>query len=338
MIIDLDETLINSAGVDKNFDTRSLKLIPPQYIREIRSQGDNIKILVVLRPYAIQFLERLSNIYNIYAYSHGRWDYVQRVLDILDRDRKLVRRDVVFKNMGQVGRSTPKMISALGLDQKESDKTIILDDQKYIWEVASKKVLNSKKFIPLKDMMSEDKYLKYMLFTKEDKDGPEKDFIWSLNYKNEPFGLSLYAEYDLVNQQSTQLELLAKLLEDVHERYNFNKLSYPEGHENLQVEKLLENRISNIIKGWKVNIQSLSNTRTKMFKDLVQLLGGTDVEMQDAQYIFVDANLERNQKRLIKHQLDMKPLVVVISADWLIECFLSGSKVSSKAFRAKVSL
>jgi len=328
LIVDLDETLLNSAGVSWTFDESTLKHIPKEFIREIQNEGDGMRVIVVLRPYYKQFLERLARYYNIYAYSHGRWDYVEKVLNIIDEDKLYINRDTIFKNLGQVGKSTTKNISGLGLVNKEADKTVILDDQKYIWEVASKKVLPSKKFIPLKEYMHEEKYLRYMLIERRSENG-----IWQLNHKEDPFGLKLYAEWSMVDRTSSQLEYLANFLEEIYVDYNLHNLSYPAGHEKLKVNKIIEDKIGRIIKAWKVAIIGSSEQRTKMFQELAQTLGADIVELEDAHHIIVDADLNRQQKHEVQDQLDNKPLLSIISADWLIECFFSVTRVSLENFR-----
>jgi len=328
LIVDLDETLLNSVGVSWTFDESTLTHIPPQFIKEIQNEGDGMRVIVVLRPYYKQFLERLTQYYNIYAYSHGRWDYVEKVLNIIDEDKIYINRDTIFKNLGQVGKSTPKNISGLGLVNKEADKTVILDDQKYIWEVAAKKVLPSKKFIPLKDHMHEEKYLRYMLIERKNEPG-----IWQLNHKEDPFGLKLYAEFSMIDRKSSQLEHLANFLEDLYIDYNLHNISYPAGHEKLKVNKIIEDKIGKIIKGWKVTIVSVSESRIRMFQELAETLGANVVNLKDAVYILADAEVNKSQVREIREKVENSPLVTVISADWLVECFFAVTRVSIQNFK-----
>ena len=333
LVLDLDETIINSAAVDGGFDIGELTHIPGEHIREIENEGDRRRILLVLRPYFKEFLMRMSKLYNIYAYSHGRWEYVQKLLEVIDKDGKYIRRDKIFKNTGQVDRSTQKMIAKLGLSEEEAEKTIIIDDQRYIWGEAQKKVVPSKKFIPLKDYMPEEKYLRYLLFNKVG--ALEKDAPWSLCSKSDPLLLHTYSEFNLKAQMSSQLEPLAHLLEEIHNEYNVRKVLNPREQEKYKVENLLQEKLKKVMRGWKVFIVSPSATRAKMFQDLAHTLGGVVVDQAQAQYMFVDSGIDVNQKQTITQLVNSQPLLTLISINWLLESFFSCKRIAFQKFYYK---
>jgi len=174
--------------------------------------------------------------------------------------------------------------------------------------------------------MYEEKYLRYLLF-----DRKSENEIWQLQYED----IDVYAEWNLVTDKiSCQLEYLTNFLEEIYVDYNLYQLCYSNGHDDdkLKVESFIENKIGKIIEAWKVVIVGSSERRKKMFEELAQTLGASVVEREDAQCIFVDAELNRQQKEEIIIQLYMEPNSLIISTDWLIECYFCVSKVSVENF------
>jgi len=91
LVLDLDETIINSHTVSQDFDLKVIKNIPADHL-SIMNNGE-MKTIIVLRPYTRDFLKRVSRHYNIYVYSHGRYDYVQHILDFIDENKEFINRE-----------------------------------------------------------------------------------------------------------------------------------------------------------------------------------------------------------------------------------------------------
>ena len=326
LILDLDETLLNSAAIPSNKSIKHFKDIPEELMEILGPLDAERNILCVLRPYYKTFLRRLSKIYNIFAYSHGRWDYVQKLLDIIDKDAKYFNRNIIFKNMGQVNKKTQKTLSNLGFSQEEINKTIIIDDQKFIWEGDThKQVLASKKFIPLKDYIPEEKYSRYQ-FISADKH--------TLSLKD-PFGAKVYSEFTFIKDTPSQLEHLCSFLEDIYDDYNLKRLSNPQQINSLNIGTLIETKYKKIINNCKISVASSSTPRTKMFQDLGILLGGAIVEDHKAEFLIIDSHLDENSTNQIKELILKNPSLKLVSSNWLTECFFSGSQLSSNDFHVK---
>src|SRR5690606_29844113 len=92
-------------------------------------------------------------------------------------------------------------------------------DQRQIWEKDDHRVICSKKFIPLKEFMKDKKYNRYMLFYSKQTSQMEesnKRWLFHQEYQSE---LDHYSESYFISSKLTQLEALAKALENIAQDY-----------------------------------------------------------------------------------------------------------------------
>jgi len=333
LVLDLDETLLNSLTLPKCFDLNSLPTgTPRSAINEIFCGGCHI--LVILRPYLIEFLERVSKFFNIYIYSLGRYEYVMAALDVFDKERKYINRSRVFKKRDCSSKPVfQKSLANLNMTAEQREKTLILDDIPNIW-VESNKVISSRKFIPFKNLLSKERYNKYPLLvdhTQLSKIKIEKNesFGWLSDHRfvND---LKYYSEIRTKAQDSFQLEALAGFLETT--AMNFNTL------ENQNLEKLYQEKRKDILKGVKILILSGCTERHKTFKELSSILGAEYTENSDVQYMLVDAYLDQFSRLKMQNILANSTKVKVVSIYWLVECFFLLKKISLQDFYGNSSL
>ena len=76
----MDETLVAA-----KFEGR----IPSGFEPTFKFQFKDCEIQVRLRPYVIDCLERLANLYEIIVFTAGEQDYADHILDYIDPDRKI---------------------------------------------------------------------------------------------------------------------------------------------------------------------------------------------------------------------------------------------------------
>lgn len=325
LVLDLDETLINSHTVSQDFDIKQIKTIPQDSLT-VMNNGE-LKTIIVVRPYYQEFLERMSKHYNLFVYSHGRYDYVQFALEIIDKNQKFISREKIFKNCGQVSRGTSKKLVNLGFNEEEINKTIILDDQRQIWEYEHYQVICSKKFIPLKDFIKEEKYSRYLLFKAKQY---EKNWLSGEDNQGE---LEFYSETHVTysQQKLNQLELLAHFFEGLAKDHEKTVEKSPE----IKIQELCEARMKTILKGMKVGIMSDCEIRRKMFENVAEVLGATVMESDKSHYLVVDHNVSDDEKEVIKSLVEEKPMIIVVSVGWLVECFFRLTKVSVNNFLRK---
>ncbi|KAM6113516.1 CTD small phosphatase-like protein 2-B [Phoenicopterus ruber ruber] len=85
-------------------------------------QGDPYEVHVKLRPHVQQFLESLSKTYEIFIFTTVKQDYAEKVLDVLDPKKKLIRRCLsqrdclcargcYWKDLTRLGRDLAKTVA-----------------------------------------------------------------------------------------------------------------------------------------------------------------------------------------------------------------------------------
>ncbi|XP_053906353.1 CTD small phosphatase-like protein 2-B isoform X3 [Cuculus canorus] len=85
-------------------------------------QGDPYEVHVKLRPHVQQFLETLSKTYEIFIFTTAKQDYAEKVWDVLDSKKKLIRhclsqqhclcaRGYYWKDLTCLGRDLAKTVA-----------------------------------------------------------------------------------------------------------------------------------------------------------------------------------------------------------------------------------
>lgn len=219
IVMDLDETMINSHLL-RGFDDKSSINLPPEHLIEFSSGG--FTFVIVMRPYLKEFLKQISQNYNIYCYSHGQYQYVKVILDLIDPEKQYINRDIIFKNElpGQVKQDTTKGLANLQFSEEELRKTLIMDDIRPIWDTDQGKVIPSKKYAPLKEYMEKQKLKNYTLAKTDysSKEGPP--YVTFGEAESEHF---IDQQLTLQNN-SSQLQVLTEVLTEMADTYNLRLL------------------------------------------------------------------------------------------------------------------
>ncbi|KAJ8357702.1 hypothetical protein SKAU_G00204960 [Synaphobranchus kaupii] len=116
LVLDLDETLVFSTLGD---------LDNAEYTFHTPFQNQKYKVYVILRPHVRKFLERMSKIFEMFVYTSAKREYAEKILDVLDPQKKLFRhrlyQDDCFCILGHY-------VKDLGLLQRDLAKTVVLDN------------------------------------------------------------------------------------------------------------------------------------------------------------------------------------------------------------------
>lgn len=104
LILDLDDTLIHT--INPNFNYATLQIThsnPKTLLYQDLTTSDVYSISVVIRPYAIQLLRDLSEIYEIVIFTAAQRSYANAILNMLDPhgkyiSQRLFRDSCVYKN------------------------------------------------------------------------------------------------------------------------------------------------------------------------------------------------------------------------------------------------
>jgi TFIIF-interacting CTD phosphatase-like protein len=80
LILDIDETLVSSFHVTEEVDKSEIN----GNFHELKFDNNLAKVFLKIRPYALEFVEKMNNYFQLVIYSHGKDFYVDKVARLLD--------------------------------------------------------------------------------------------------------------------------------------------------------------------------------------------------------------------------------------------------------------
>ncbi|XP_070688483.1 CTD small phosphatase-like protein 3 [Pempheris klunzingeri] len=116
LVVDLEETLMFS----------SLNVIEEaEYTFHTAFQDHQYKVYMILRPYVKEFLQSMAKIYELFVYTCAKKEYAEKILNILDPQKKLFRHRLYQDDCACVLGHYIKDLNILGRDLA---KTVVLDN------------------------------------------------------------------------------------------------------------------------------------------------------------------------------------------------------------------
>ncbi|XP_034738199.1 CTD small phosphatase-like protein 2-B [Etheostoma cragini] len=116
LVVDLEETLMFS----------SLNVIEEaEHTFHTAFQDHQYKVYMILRPHVKEFLQSMAKVYELFVYTCAKKEYAEKILDILDPQRKLFRHRLYQDDCACVLGHYIKDLSILGRDLA---KTVVLDN------------------------------------------------------------------------------------------------------------------------------------------------------------------------------------------------------------------
>lgn len=116
LVVDLEETLMFS----------SLNVIEEaEYTFNTTFQDHQYKVYMILRPHVKEFLQSMAKVYELFVYTCAKKEYAEKILNILDPQRKLFRHRLYQDDCACVLGHYIKDLSVLGRDLA---KTVVLDN------------------------------------------------------------------------------------------------------------------------------------------------------------------------------------------------------------------
>ena len=324
LILDIDETVVNSITNNKSSQTQTLKVYIDKN-REIFSDYyynfciDFNEVYCIIRPGVYDFLRNISKYYNIYVYSHGTTNYIEELVKKIDPLKKYIRRDKMFTNRGD-GSMTNKIkeLNKLEFNEEEIKKTIILDDLRMVWEESQHdRVIISKKFIPFKDFMEKSKIQSFHLST-----------VQRLPYED----IDLYEDIK-IDENESQLSHINTFLEDLAKRYNSYKLILPEEDKRLDMKFICKGTMGIILKDCRMKILTLRPERKKFFSEIANVLGASIENTLNITHVIVDKKEHINEDLIkeIKKLINI-PEIIIIDVKWLMESYFSLKRRPTKDY------
>ncbi|XP_028259899.1 CTD small phosphatase-like protein 2 [Parambassis ranga] len=116
LVLDLEETLMFSSlnvfeGAEYTFNTAF--------------QDNQYKVYMILRPHVKEFLQAMAKVYELFVYTCAKKEYAEKILDILDPQKKLFRHRLYQDDCACVLGHYIKDLSILG---RGLNKTVVLDN------------------------------------------------------------------------------------------------------------------------------------------------------------------------------------------------------------------
>ncbi|KAM8874545.1 CTD small phosphatase-like protein 3 [Spinachia spinachia] len=116
LVIDLEETLMFS----------SLNVIEEaEYTFHTVFQDHQYKVYMILRPHVKEFLQSMARVYELFVYTCAKKEYAEKILDILDPQKKVFRHRLYQDDCACVLGHYIKDLSILGRDLGQ---TVVLDN------------------------------------------------------------------------------------------------------------------------------------------------------------------------------------------------------------------
>ncbi|GAA6235371.1 CTD small phosphatase-like protein 2 [Lates japonicus] len=116
LVVDLEETLMFS----------SLNVIEDaEFTFHTAFQDHQYKVYMILRPHVREFLQSMAKIYELFVYTCAKKEYAEKILDVLDPQRKLFRHRLYQDDCACVLGHYIKDLGTLGRDLS---KTVVLDN------------------------------------------------------------------------------------------------------------------------------------------------------------------------------------------------------------------
>ncbi|XP_048832112.1 CTD small phosphatase-like protein 2-A isoform X2 [Brienomyrus brachyistius] len=150
LVLDLEETLVYS----------SLSIIEDaEYTFHTHFQDHEYEVFLILRPHVKEFLQRMSELFEIFVYTSAKRGYAEKILEMLDPDRRLFRHRLYREDCLCIYGHYVKHLSIL---ERDLAKTVILDNAPHTFPYHVMNMIPIKGWVGEKDDRELQKLIPYL--------------------------------------------------------------------------------------------------------------------------------------------------------------------------------
>jgi len=136
LVLDLDHTLVHTIKVSQLSESEKYITEEVESRKDLRrfNTGFPEESLIKLRPFVHQFLKECNEMFSLYVYTKGGYDYAQLVLEMIDPDK------IYFGNRVITRRESPGF-KTLDLVLADERGIVVVDDKSSVWPHDKKNLL-----------------------------------------------------------------------------------------------------------------------------------------------------------------------------------------------------
>ncbi|KAL4482253.1 hypothetical protein ABPG72_018034 [Tetrahymena utriculariae] len=321
LILDLDETLVNTVWVTSENQSKLEEIyrykMPSNKnvltIQYSNNEGVQKEFITIIRPHLREFIAEMKKYFNILIYSHGRKDYVLKLLDKIDPRRDLFNRNNIFKNEGQVNIKTQKDIKNIiecespSILEKALKSSIIIDDIFEIWlEETFPNVVPIKRFQPLNEFLQKNNQCTIFM-------NHNKQFLRFPKTRQDYF-------QDIDFEDSNQfLKGLQRYLTSTAIQYYNKKLI--KNDQNADVREYLTYQKLMIMNQLDLNLSLIEQDELYDVFRYVALAMGANITLKNFRYAIVNKDFATQYAKKMTQLKEYNPALTFIDVQWLVDSF-----------------
>lgn len=241
LLVDLDQTIIHTTNQPYEVDLNN-----PANKDVIYYDLYGVRYYTKLRPYAKQFLENISKLYELHIVSYGQRNYAHKIAYILDPEKKLFGHRILSRD--EIFSSNHKTSNMKALFPCGDQLIAIIDDRADVWQYAN----NLLQVSP------------YKFFEDTGDINAPPNCIDSLDERKR-FEKSRPVKA-VESDDDVQLKSIEKILEEIHSTFY---RTYDENQEIIDLKSLIADKKNQVLDGCRVVFSGIvplgMNTETHPF-------------------------------------------------------------------------
>ena len=126
LALDLDETLIHSLRPEFDYSSAGIQITKYESLCFVSPSGEIQDIAFIVRPFAIEFLKNLCDLYEIVIYTSSSAEYAESIAKVLDPEKKMIA--AILSRKQCIQREGVSLKDLRLLKGKDLSQVIIIDN------------------------------------------------------------------------------------------------------------------------------------------------------------------------------------------------------------------